>query len=240
MIMKKLLICLSFLFSVAVTSAQEQLVMDANAELRAVSGSFTSIQVSGGIDLYLSQSESEAVAVSASQDKYKAFIVTVVENNVLKIYYNGDKGINLRNKSLRAYVSFRTIDMLEASGASDVILADKIKVPSLHIKVSGASDFKGDVTVEKLKLNLSGASDMHISGTATNLEINSSGASDVSGFGLVAETCIASASGASDINISVSRELVANTSGASDIVYAGDAVLKEVNKSGSGTIRRRG
>jgi hypothetical protein len=99
---------------------------------------------------------------------------------------------------------------------------------------------KEQVTVTSLDIDLSGASDVRISGTATNVNIESSGASDVKGFDLITDTCTAKASGASDIHLTVNKELNAHASGASDITYKGTGVIKEVHSNGASTVSKRG
>lgn len=219
--------------------AQKQFVVDPNAEIRSVNESYNAIVVSGGIDLYLSQSDREELAISASDDRYKSGIKTEVTNKVLRIYYDADKNWNNRNRHLKAYVSFRQLEKLEASGASDVIIAGEVKVPSLLIKLSGASDLKGGLQVNTLTIQLSGASDVRITGTANEATIDCSGASDVKGFDMVIEKCTAKATGASDINVTVNKELNANASGASDIFYRGTAVIISQQSSGASTISRK-
>ena len=236
--MKKLFLSIIILVA-GVATAQKAVINDPNAEARTINGSFTTIKISGGIDLYLSQYQTESVAVSASSEKYRENIKTVVENNILKIYYDGGNNWT-GNKKLKAYVSFKTLEMLEASGACDVDVAGVINVASLNLTMTGASDFKGAVKVNNLSIQLTGASDVKISGTATNLSVQSSGASDVKGFDLVTETCTAKASGASDINITVNKELNAHASGASDISYKGTAVLKDKQSSGASSVTKRG
>ena len=137
------------------------------------------------------------------------------------------------------YVSFKDLEKLEASGASDIIVAGEIKQTSLLMKLSGASNFKGAVTVSTLKLDLSGASDVTLSGTASVVNIESSGASDVKAYDLVTDVCTAKASGASDVNITVNKELNAHASGASDIYYKGSAVIKDIESSGASTVKRK-
>lgn len=238
--MKRVFILSAILFFAVSSKAQDQVVVDPNAEMRTLNGSFNSIKVSGGIDLYLTQSGSEAIAISASEEKYKEGIKTIVENNILRIYFDGEKGWGIKNKQIKAYVSFKTLELLDASGASDVVVAGRISGAQLKIKFSGASDFKGSVSVNSLELELSGASDVKINGTASLLSIRSSGASDVDAYELVTEICDASASGASDINITVNKELTAHASGASEISYRGSAVLKEVHKSGASSVGKKG
>src|SRR5450432_2990655 len=120
MIMKKYLISIVALLLFVGAKAQKTIIHDANAEVRQLTGSFNKIIISGGIDLYLTQYENESVAVSASSDQYKQNIKTVVENNTLKIYYDGAKAWTSGKKKMKAYVSFKTLEKLNASGACDV------------------------------------------------------------------------------------------------------------------------
>ncbi|MBC7887166.1 MAG: DUF2807 domain-containing protein [Ferruginibacter sp.] len=234
--MKKYFISFIAMLFFTGATAQKTFVNDGNAEVRKLTGSFNSIIISGGIDLYLSQYDNESVAVSASSDEFKQNIKTVVENNTLKIYYEGGRQWNTGNKKMKAYVSFKTIEKLQASGASNVQVTGIIQVPTLTIVMNGASDFKGAVKVNALTMELSGASDARISGAAAVVSIQSSGASDVKGYELVADVCNAKASGASDINITVNKELNAHASGASDIFYKGNAVVNGMHSSGASSV----
>lgn len=238
--MKKFLVL--FVMAAAVLGAQAQkTINDPNAEVRSVSG-FTSIKVSHAIDLYLSQSDAEAVAVSASETKYRDRIKTTVENGVLKIWFDNDndwKLWNTNNKKLKAYVSFKTLEKLTASGASDVRVDGTIKSSALTINLSGASDFKGAIEANTLTFDQSGASDATITGKAGSIKVDVSGASDFNGYDLQVETAEAEASGASDVKITVSKELSAKASGASSVSYKGAGVMKSVRSSGASSINKR-
>lgn len=237
--MKRIFLMMVLFTTVIAAKAQHDIVVDPNAEVRTLYGTFNSIRVSGGIDLYLSQSADEAVAVSASEERFRNNIKTTVENGVLKISYHGDRILSSGNKKLKAYVSFKTIEKLEASGAADIKVSGAIQVASLSLHLSGASDFKGAVKVSQLDLDLSGASDVTIEGSANTVNIETSGASDVKAYGLVTDMCTAGASGASDINITVNKELNANASGASHIYFAGNASVKEMHSSGASSIMKK-
>ena len=236
----KRIFLVTVLFTAAIAAkAQHDIVVDPNAEVRTLNGTFNSIRVSGGIDLYLSQSADEAVAVSAGEERFRNNIKTTVENGTLKISYNGNRILNTGNKNLKAYVSFKDIERIEASGATDIKVSGSIHTASLTLHVSGASEFKGTVRVNQLQLDLSGASDVTIDGTANTVSIESSGASDVKGYGLVTDMCTAGASGASDINITVNKTLNANASGASHIYFAGNGSVKEMHSSGASSIAKK-
>ncbi|MCP9749505.1 head GIN domain-containing protein [Ferruginibacter sp. HRS2-29] len=233
---------LLFIFVITAFSsfAQDQLVVDPNAKMRVLAGSFDKIKVSDGIDIYLSQSETESLAVSASEEKYADKIKTVIIGSTLTISYdNSDRGWRGNNKKLKVYIAFKNIDELHASGASDVIVAGTLQASKLEIRLSGASDFKGNVKADELVIDLSGASDVKISGTASLLNLENSGASDFKGYDLAVDICNTKSSGASDVNITVNKELTVNASGASDVYYKGDAIVKTLHSSGASTIAKR-
>lgn len=216
----------------------QKTINDANAEVRTT-GQFNAIVVSSSIDVFLSQSSTAVVAVSANEIKYRDMITTEVKNNTLYISYKS-KGGDWGAKNMRAYVSAATLNRIQASGACDVKVEGTFKATDLEIELSGSSDFKGDVTAQNLKLSGSGSSDFIISGKTANLRVDISGASDVKGFDLVSDFCEASASGASDINITVNKELKVRASGASDVSYRGTAALKESSTSGASDVKKKG
>jgi hypothetical protein len=216
-------------------------IKDPNVALRTVK-SFHAIEVSNGVDLYLSQADKEAVAVSAKDSKTRDRIRTEVVDGVLKIGFekNGWGSWEGSGKKLKAYIAFTTLDRLAASGASDVFVDGIIAGNSLVISLSGASDFKGAVQLNELFIDQSGASDIHITGKVAGLtNIKASGASNIKGYELVTENCTAHISGASDIRITVNKELNAHATGASSLYYKGDAVIRELHSSGASSVSKK-
>jgi Protein of unknown function (DUF2807). len=236
--MKKIL--LPFLFAMALfsTGFAQKTINDANAEVR-LAKDFHAIEVSSAFDVYLTQSNEESVAVSASEVKYRDKIKVEVRGGVLVIRYDNQGKWNTGNKKLKAYISFKDINKLEVSGACDVYIVDNWKADNLKIDLSGASNLKGKIDGQKLMVDLSGASDMTLSGTMGQLNIEASGASGFKGYDMVVDYCDAKASGASDIKITVNKELSAEASGASDVNYKGSGLIRDVKTSGSSSISKR-
>ncbi|HLK30183.1 MAG TPA: head GIN domain-containing protein [Puia sp.] len=239
--MVKIIFSAALLFISIFSFAQDnKVVNDKNAQKRNVSG-FHAIRISNGIDLYLAQGD-ETVVVSASDLEVRERIKTVVENGVLKIYIENRDGFhwNWGNQHMRAYVSFKTLDNLEASGGSDVFTQGAIKADKLRVGLSGGSDFKGEVNASDLDIHQSGGSDVHISGTVANLNIDASGGSDFHGANLSTDFCNIDASGGSDMDVNVSKELNVSASGGSDVHYRGSAVIRKMSTSGSSSISKKG
>jgi hypothetical protein len=223
------------------TILAQKTIRDANAQSRNGLKNFHAVQVSHGIDLYLTQSSEEAVAVSAVSDEYRGKIITEVVDGVLKIYYEKNNswnwGSNSGNKKLKAYVSVKNLDKLSASGGSDVAFESVIRSNKLSISISGGSDLKGEIVCDDLSLTASGGSDADLKGRATEARISASGGSDVNGYGLITDICKVISSGGSDVNITVNKEMNADASGGSDIRYKGNATAR-TSKSGSSDIRK--
>jgi hypothetical protein len=236
--MKKI-ISLLVLSAIITGASAQKTFSDANAQKRNVSG-FHAIEISGGIDLYLSQGD-EAVAISAAKDEYRDKIITEVKNGVLKIWFDWKSNLKIdwSNRKLRAYVSFKNLDGLDASGGSDVIVDGTIKITKLDMEISGGSDFKGKVESDDLKINASGGSDVNISGRSAKLTIDASGGSDFSGYDFAADICNVEASGGSDVHVTVNKELTANASGGSDVYYKGTGMIRDL-KTGGGSIKKVG
>ncbi len=231
-----------FLLAVSITcfSSRGQQFNDPNVEVRNLSG-FTSIKISNAIDLYLTQSNDEVVAVSADKLAYREHIKTSVDGGVLKIWYeNTGDGFKMGNRKLKAYVSVKTLSRLHASGACDVMISGTLTGEELAMEMNGASDFKGKLDYKSVDLKLNGASDASITGKVTNLRVHANGASDLKGYDLESEHCVADANGASDIKITVNKELSARASGASGIYYKGEGVIRDIKSSGASSISKRG
>lgn len=236
--MKKLVLLSIMILGVLASWAQKT-VYDANAQVRSARG-FHAVQVSGGIDLYLSSGE-EAVAVSARDVEDRDRIKVEVENGVLKIWYDWKAGMSFLkgvNRQLKAYVSYKTLNRLSASGGSDVEVDGTITSSKFSLDVSGGSDFKGKINASELTVNQSGGSDISIGGKAGKLTVDASGGSDFNGYDLVAETATIGASGGSDAEVTVTRQLTANASGGSDVRYKGGATNVTANKSGGSSVRK--
>jgi hypothetical protein len=217
----------------------QKIINDPNVVARNVKG-FHSIEVSGGIDLYLSFGE-EAAAVSAKDEATRNRIITEVRDGVLKIHFDWKEGVklNFNNRGLKAYVSYKMLEKISASGGSDIRVEGSLKSSSLVLNISGGSDFSGRVDVADLNIRMSGGSDTDISGQAANLTIEASGGSDLNGYGLVTDLCTVRASAGSDVTITVNKELSAEASGGSDINWKGEATVKKSKASGAGNVSHR-
>lgn len=210
---------------------------DANLQTRKVSG-FHGVEVSGGIDLYLS-SGPESVSVSASSAEVRDHMVTEVIEGILRIHLQKNWHGGFGNPHMKAYVSISKLEKLGASGGGDVTLQNEITGSDVYIDLSGGSDLKGKLNANHLVINQSGGSDVKLSGNVQNLKVESSGGSDLEGYDLVTDYASINSSGGSDSKLTVNKELRIVASGASDVSYKGAASVKEIISSGASSVTHK-
>ena len=218
---------------------QDKIINDPNAEARTV-GAFHGIKVATGIDLIIRQGSTEAVAVSAPSKEYRDNIKTEVENGVLKIYFDTKwyKNWNSHGKNLKAYVSFKQIDLLHGSSGSSTTVEGQMHADNMKIELSSGADFKGAIEASSLHLDGGSGATAHISGKVQSLSAEASSGAGIYGFELVTEKCDADASSGGTIQISINKELSAEASSGGDIRYKGNGVITKVSTSSGGSVKK--
>ncbi len=238
--MKQLFLSFITFLSFAAIAQENTVINDANAQKRTLSGSFAAITVSDGIDLYLSQGNEESVAVSASDEKYMPRFKTEVENGTLKIYYDS-KGISWTigdKRKLKAYVSFKTLVKLHASGGADVTVKGSMDVASLEMKFTSGSAFGGKVTAKELTIEQSSGSDINMSGSAAKLKVDVSSGASFKSYDLAVDYCDAKASSGGDVKITINKELNAKANSGGGIRYKGAALIRDLNVNSGGSVKK--
>ncbi|KQS35206.1 head GIN domain-containing protein [Pedobacter sp. Leaf194] len=219
--------------------ATSSLVANAQQSKNVAVKNFSNITVSSGIDLYLTQGNNESLTLKATSDLLENVVVEQKGSNlVIKMKEGVHWGSMFKNQSIKAYVNFKTLAALTASGGSDVFSQGQVKTGKFALRSSGGSDVKLNLICTDIELQTSGGSDVTLTGKAENMILQTSGGSDVDAYDFVVDYAKVSASGGSDANIHVTKGLEAGASGGSDVHYKGNASLKKTSSSKSGDVTK--
>lgn len=238
--MKKLFLSLITFIAVTAFAQDKTVISDANAQKRTLNASFTGINVSDGVELYLTQGDEESVAVSAADEKYMERFKAEVENGVLRIFYD-NKGINWSSnekRKLKAYVSFKTLQLLHASGGADVKIQGSINADNLDVKFTSGSSFNGKLVAKDLTVEQNSGSSINISGTAEKIKVEVSSGAIFKSYDLAVDYCDAKATSGGGIRITINKELNAKANSGGGVKYKGDGVIKEVNVNSGGSVKK--
>lgn len=237
--MKKLLFLATVFISGATIAQDTRVFIDANAQKRTLSGSFTAIHITDGIELKLIQGNEESVAVSASEEKYLERFKTEVKNGVLSIYYDneGMKWTNSKMK-LKAWVSCKTLEKLTASAGSEVDVQNSLESDKLEMKFTSGSEFTGKLNVKQLTVDQNSGSIIHVSGKADKLSVDLSSGAMLKGFDFAVDFCDAKTSSGAMVTITIQKELNAKASSGGGIKYKGEGLIRDINISSGGFVKR--
>jgi len=232
-LMKTTLLSLSLLVFALAATAQEW------KKDRPVSG-ITSLQVSHGIDVILIQGNSEKLTLEVKGIDEND-VKSTVKNGVLTLAVErtGNWNMSWRNTSIKAYLTFKQLKNIQASGGADIESQNSLWFNNLNMSVSGGADVKLSLKADQINLELSGGADVDLQGSVRIFNVEGSGGADLDAGQLVAETCTAYAHGGADISVNANREITLKASGGGDISYSGSARLVSKSESGGGDISRR-
>ncbi|WP_227413136.1 DUF4252 domain-containing protein [Chryseobacterium culicis] len=221
-------------------------------------GEFSKIDASVGVNVTFKQENTRSVKVIADADKLQ-YIITKVENGVLKIYVDNRGVRNLRFKNLTVNVSAPNINAIKTSSGSIFTAVNPVKESSLSIEAESGSIIKGtfnvnqatslavnsgsvldvDLKTPKLALDISSGASVNLSGETGSAVIDiSSGASCKADDLKIATAVVESTSGAS-LSILVTDKLKVSVSSGADVKLRGTPELDaKVDKISGGSLRQ--
>ncbi|WJJ97790.1 head GIN domain-containing protein [Algibacter luteus] len=202
---------------------------------RNISASFTSLKATEGLDVYLTQSNTESISVEADENLHD-LILTEVEDGVLRIHTKENIG---RASSKRVNVSFKDISSITSTSGSDVYSTNTITAERLDLKSTSGSDMTLDVNTSILNCKSTSGSDLRLSGKTIKLYAEATSGSDIKAADLSAESSEVKATSGADITVNTSKALTARATSGGDIRYYGNPETVDKSDSSSGSIKQQ-
>lgn len=172
-------------------------------------------------------------------DNLKDELEVRLDGSTLKIGLQPDRTYNFESVTLEVTISMPELRGVEVSGVSHVTLAGFSSIENLSLDASGASTIVGEIDTGDLSVAVSGASLVQLTGEGHDLDGDASGASTIDLADFTVHDVKAQLSGASKLTVNMDGTLDAQLSGASDLIYFGDAQLGHIETSDASSIEGR-
>lgn len=202
---------------------------------RNISSDFDAIDVSQGIDVFLTIGNNVSLTLEADENLHD-IILTEVKDGTLHIY--ADKNI-WSAKTRKVYVTANEINQITATSGADLVSENTITSEDFKIKATSGSDVKLQLKVTNLTCNTTSGADARLKGEAVNFTAKSTSGSDIKAQELETETCSVKVTSGADAYVNVSETLNANATSGGDIKYIGNPKKVQQNVSSSGSIRNK-
>ncbi len=231
----------------------ENISSEGSTQVRSV-GEFTGIEVSNAIKVNFTQDNKQSVMVDVDEDKQQ-YVITKVENGILKVYVKTGGLRNSRFKKLVVNISAPHLQKISTSSAASFFALNEISEERISIETTSGSSVNGEfkaneisvegtsgsnqkLTIVTNKFNFTGTSAMSavIDGETDEAIFETSSASTCNAQNFVAKNVVAKSSSASTLKVHAIKSLSAETSSAASIRYNGKPQnLESTNSSGGST-----
>ncbi len=228
-----------------------------NGESRNV-GDFTGIQVSTGVNVVFKQESPTSVKVTADADKLQ-YVITKVENGILKVYID-NKGVkNLKFKNLSVSVSSPRMENIQTTSGASFIVVNTIREDNINVEVSSGSNINGKFNVaDNMNISVDSGSNIRAGVTAGKIALKGTSGSNTNlegtaGMGMfevtsgavckaenlsISNAIIESSSGAS-ISLAVKNRLKVEASSGASVKYKGNPEIESnISKESGGSLKQ--
>jgi hypothetical protein len=157
-----------------------------------------------------------------------------ISGSTLIIRYDDNKN---RKHNTYLKITMPRLNGVKFSGGTVSAITGFESDGKLDLNISGGSVCQFHAGYRQMDIDLSGGSSLRMSGLGDTIDMTVSGASKLSAFDFPISDVRLDASGASDVRITVSDNLHATASGASNVLYRGNPAVTS-STSGNSTVHQ--
>lgn len=203
-------------------------------ENRNISSDFVKVDVSTGIDVFMTFGDDQSLAVEADENLHE-LITTEVKDGTL--YISSKKNI-MSAKAKKIYLSVLHINEIRTTSGAEVNSENTIITNKLLLEATSGSDINLRVKVTDLSCEATSGADIRLNGKVVDFSARATSGSDIQAYDLKAENCTARVTSGADIKIHVLKRLDAKATSGGDIRFKGNPKILEQDESSSGRIKR--
>jgi hypothetical protein len=196
---------------------------------------FTEVNVSHGMNVSITQSDSYSVEVTAEQEDLDNIKIEkdgdALTFSVLKERYSFKEDVKIT-------IKMPSLTAIHLSGGSVGNLTMDVSDKSFSTGLSGGSELKGELKCSNINFRLSGGSEITLKGKGSDAEISGSGSSTFNLKEFSVRNVNSHLSGGSNAEITMNGMLNTMQSGGSNIVYYGEVDLENTMFSGGSGVEK--
>lgn len=203
-------------------------------DIRELTG-FTKLIVQGSFELYLTQGEAEGVRIEADENLVE-FFQTRMDDKTLYITMSADLK---KSSQLNVTVSFKELQQITLLDEIGLKSEKVLQFSNITIINSGLSKIEMEMYASSCSIELNDGSFALLKGYSEVFECKLHDESELQAAELQTDYCKVKASGLTEVNINVQKELALMATGQSNVYYVGDPNITQRIFSSSGFIVKR-
>ena len=197
---------------------------------------FSEIEIGGVLNVYLEQGDTESLTVEADENLLD---IIETENRGNTLIVRLKKGIELKKAEQKdVYITLRTIDRLEIGGVVHVESTTPLETDDLDLEIGGVSQTDLELRCDRLTARADMVGGLTLRGEVREATIKNGGVGSLKAFDLKVDKLTIANSGVGSAEVQAQDEISITSSGIGSVRYKGDPVVKELNTSGIGKVKK--
>ncbi|WP_291274341.1 head GIN domain-containing protein [Flavobacterium sp.] len=230
--------------------------------------SFSKLQVSQGIEVHYTVSNTNEIKVETDDKEKLRLIKTEVENETLKIFIaevennkanrKNKKMFNTNFNTLKVYVSGSPLKLIKATSSATISLINTNKAEQIEVyasssgSVSGNFDcdhfnadiassgnLEGALSGNTITMTVSSSGQVQLNGKVSSLQLKASSSGDCNLKKLITEKASIKASSSANVTITTTKTLEAVASSSAEINYFGNPTDVNKEEIASGSVNKK-
>ena len=194
---------------------------------RTTKEEFTKIQVSTGLDLYITQGDTKKIILEADENLHE-FINTEIKDGILKIY--SEKNI-WNAEARKIHVTIPNLELVSAVSGANVYTENTLNVDSINVICTTGAVIKMSLNANSVQSSATTGSDIELMGNANQHTSSATTGASIDAYKLLSKNTSANVTSGAEINVYASETIDAVATSGGDIDFKGNP--KKVNKQSS-------
>ncbi len=196
---------------------------------------FSRLQIDGVFDVHLRQGDTPDLQIEA-REGLMSRITTETEDGTLKLGL--ERGVRMRKTSIKVYVTVRDLEKLSINGVATVKSDAPLRLGRLELEQHSVGTTQLALQCDQLTARITGVGTLQLTGSGRQVEMHNTGVGAIKAADFEAEVLRVENTGVGNVEVNARREISIHSTGVGSVRYKGLAAVKEMHKSGIGSVRR--
>lgn len=198
---------------------------------------FNEMELSGTLNVIINQGDKEQIKIVSSPEMIECVNV-YVENNKLTVAVKKGWKFSGDGDRIDVYITFKKVTVIDVDIVGNFSSKSELHLDTITLNesITGNSDLT--LNCKSFYGSFKGTGNATIQGTCEYAEIERRGVGNMNTKDFIVQVLKLKSSGVGNVGVRAEKELYLKSSGVGNVSYTGNAVIKEVEKSGVGNLSK--
>jgi hypothetical protein len=196
---------------------------------------FNQLRLDGVFEVYLKQGEKELLQIEAREGLQSRILA---ENDGTTLTLKLEKGGRLRKANIKIYLTLRELEKMTVNGVVNIKTENTLLLSKLRMEHHSVGNTRLALRCNALDAHITGVGSLRLEGAGKNVELHNTGVGEINASQFEADVLLVENTGVGNVEVNARREISIRSTGVGSVRYRGLATVKEMQKSGVGSVTK--